>query len=80
MQVNTLTRYMKIRLRLHKGEQYRKYNRAAGATKGHTGESAIVHKKTTPESTYIRYGIGPPGPPPITHLAVTRKKFPEQRY
>jgi hypothetical protein len=47
----------------------RKYSAAQGATIGDAGDSAIVHIKTTQESTYNLYGMLPPGPPPMTALA-----------
>jgi len=32
---------------------------------GTIGASPTTHKNITPESTYIRKGVGPPGPPPL---------------
>ena len=37
---------------------------AIGATMGTIGANPTTHKNITPESTYIRNGVGPPGPPP----------------
>jgi hypothetical protein len=51
------------------GNKTRKYSNAQGATIGDAGDSATVHIKTTQESTYNRYGMFPPGPPPITARA-----------
>ena len=47
------------------------YNIPAGATSGQASARAMIQRKTTPESTYIRNGIGPPGP-------LTNSKEPNQ--
>jgi hypothetical protein len=50
------------------GVEIRKYIKAKGATSGEAGARAKRHSNTMPESTYIRKGRGPPGPPPRTAL------------
>ena len=54
--------YKKIMVQRSSGKLIRKYMHAAGAINGDAGASANRHNRTTPESTYIRYGIGGPAP------------------
>lgn len=54
--------YRKIIVHRRSGVHRRKYANAAGAIKGDAGASANKQSITTPESTYILYGIGGPAP------------------